>query len=112
MPHRFLRAVDPIVRHGIEELRLGLSIDHTLREVALMAALVGAGVAPTQAIRTVESREAELLGLPPGEAAERFHARRGRAYGMPYGKTCGTTYGKAPTGYGTGQGTTGILFIM
>ncbi|MFZ5827565.1 MAG: hypothetical protein ACOY94_24955 [Bacillota bacterium] len=51
----------------------GANLEHTLREVALMAALVGSGVSPTQAIRRVEVEEAQLLRGHPGEAVEPYH---------------------------------------
>lgn len=75
MPHRFLRAVEPVVAHGLREMSVeGANLEHTLLEVALMSALVGSGVAPTQAIRRVEAEEAELLRTHPGEAVEPYHA--------------------------------------
>lgn len=92
MPYRFMRSVEPIVRHGLRELRLGLPIDHVLREVTLMGALVGTGESPRRAIRTVERLEPRLLGLARGEAGEWYHRgytpywRHMRdGYGMPYG---------------------------
>lgn len=76
MPHRLVRQVDPIVRHGLQELQAGATAEHTLREVAIMSALVGAGASPAEAMRYVERREEALVGPePPGvEARERaFH---------------------------------------
>jgi hypothetical protein len=71
---QMVRTLDPIVQHGIEELRAGVSIEHTLREVALMGAMVGKGASPAEAIRAVERREEALIGTEPQEAFERaFH---------------------------------------
>jgi hypothetical protein len=114
MPRRFVRQVEPIVHHGLRELRLGIPVDHTLREVALMGALVGAGMSPVQAIHSVERHEAALIGMPRGEQFEMMcHPQL--AYGgkpwtmgapdMGYGKppACPTGMGKppaCPTGMG------------
>ena len=75
MPHRYVRAIDPIVQHGIRELREGATVGHTLTEVALMGALVGAGATPTQAVRQVEQMERQLIGMGAWERAEQpmFH---------------------------------------
>ena len=70
MPHRFVRRIEPLVAHGIREIESGAPIDHTLRETAVMGALVGAGMTPTQAIAAVERYEASLIGTYPGEALE------------------------------------------
>ena len=78
MPYRLMRAVEPIVAHGLRELRMeGANREHTLREVALMGALVGMGMPASQAIRLVEAMAAELLGMPRGEAREPEHAGYG-----------------------------------
>ncbi|HEY8347194.1 MAG TPA: hypothetical protein VIL07_07945 [Symbiobacteriaceae bacterium] len=73
MPHQFRQKVEPIVRHGLRELRAGAPVDHVLREVALMAALVGTGLSASEAIRAVERAEPQLLGLPRGEEWEGWH---------------------------------------
>lgn len=69
MPHRLVRMVEPIVRHGIRENALGVPLEHTLRQVAIMGVLVGAGASPARAIASVERREASLIGISPQEAA-------------------------------------------
>lgn len=74
MPHRFVRQIEPLVTHGIRELQEGVPLDHILREVALMGALVGAGLTARGAITTVEQQEAALIGGHPAEVAEPFHA--------------------------------------
>lgn len=89
---RYLRMVDPVVQHGMREIQQGASVEHTLRETALIAAMVGAGIDPSRAIAQVERAEATLLG--PSPAAE---------YGAPvgYGKQMPMTYGKQmPAAYG------------
>ncbi|MDF2627756.1 MAG: hypothetical protein K0R39_1587 [Symbiobacteriaceae bacterium] len=110
---RNLRQVEPIVQHGIQELQAGAPFDHTLREIALMATLVGAGISVREAIRAVEQAEPQLLSYGGYERAEpQMH---GGVYGktgvgmpvgyakpMPagYGKPVG--YGMQPTAYGKG----------
>ena len=80
MPHWLMRAVEPIVAHGLREMRMeGANREHILREVALMSALVGTGMPAAQAIRLVEALEPQLLGMPRGEAREPEHA----GYGYP-----------------------------
>jgi hypothetical protein len=73
MSHHHRVSITPLVHHGLRELQLGLPIDHVLREVALMGVLVGAGMSPAKAIRSVEKAEPALLGLRPGEEREGFH---------------------------------------
>lgn len=75
MPQWLMRAVEPIVAHGLREMRTeGADREHILREVALMSALVGTGMPAVQAIRLVEAMEPQLLGMPRGEAREPEHA--------------------------------------
>lgn len=101
MPHRYLRAVEALVAHGVREMSVeGASLEHTLREVALMAALVGAGANPTTAIRQVEAIEPELLRMHPGEAIEGFHT----------GAIPGA-FGKGATPYGKGAGIPGATGV-
>lgn len=106
MPHKLLKMVEPIVRHGMRELAEGVPVEHVLYEVALMAALVGSGVPAAQAIATIEKHEAELIGAPAGERAERKHWAPGGhwhpgAAMMPWG--CGHM-GKGMGGKGKGMG--------
>jgi len=75
MPYWLMRAVEPIVAHGLREFRTeGANREHILREVALMGALVGTGMPAAQAIRLVEAMEPQLLGMPRGETQEPDHA--------------------------------------
>lgn len=118
MPHRFVRQIEPLVAHGIRELQEGVPLDHTLREIALMGALIGAGLSARGAITTVEQQEAALVGLHPAEIAEPFHAAGGLAAlpfrtpvagtlaGWPaqvgtYGKPAWAGFGKTPMGIGS-----------
>lgn len=88
--------MDPIVRHGMRELKGPLK--HTLREVALIGALVGAGTPVNEAIRRVEQMEPRWVGRMPGEEWERMHGGWAGA-GMP---------GMMPGGMGMpGMGMTG-----
>ena len=100
---RSLQQIEPLVRHGIQELQAGAPIDHTLREIALMGALVGSGVGVNQAIRSVERIEPQLLSFGGYERAEtQFHPGVGKqqqaGYGVPYG------YGKPQVGMPMGKG--------
>ncbi|HWI63038.1 MAG TPA: hypothetical protein VNT75_14415 [Symbiobacteriaceae bacterium] len=70
---RSLRQIEPLVRHGIQELREGTSLPHTLAEVAMMGALIGAGASANQAIRTVERLETQLLGGTGREMGETMY---------------------------------------
>lgn len=66
------------VRHGFKELASGVSLPHTLAEVALVGYLSGSGMSPEQALKKVERKEYGLLGgreahergLPDGEKLE------------------------------------------
>jgi len=102
---RNLRQIEPLVRHGIAELQSGAPADHTLREIALMSTLVCAGATPSQAIRTVERFEPQLLGLlGPYERAETLYhpeLARQQALGVPFG------YGKTQFGVPMGKGVYG-----
>ncbi len=105
MPHRYIRAVEPVVQHGLREMSLeGASLEHVIREVALMGALVGAGSTATEAIRQVEAIERELIG--PSPAGEYLGAGAGAVPGAGmYGK------GKGMPGvdmYGKGKGMPGV----
>lgn len=110
---RSLRQIEPIVRHGIQELQGGAPVDHTLREVALIGMLVGGGASVTEAIRTVERLEPQLLSYGGYEQAETtYHpgtygkptgAGKPAGYGMPTGVGKPTSYGK-PVGYGMPTG--------
>lgn len=94
MPHRFMRAVESLVAHGLREMSVeGASLEHVLREVALMGALVGSGVDPTEAIRQVESIEPQLLRTHPGERIEPYYPGH---------------YGTGTTGAADTAGITGI----
>ena len=88
MPQWLMRAVEPIVAHGLREMRTeGADREHILREVALMSALVGSGMPAAQAIRLVEAMEPQLLGMPRGETREPEHAGYGQYPDMGgYGK--------------------------
>lgn len=90
---RSLRQIEPLVRHGIQELRQGAPIDHTLREVALMGTMVGAGLNANQAIRTVERFESQLLSYGGYERAEQAY------HTAPWGQQVGG-YGQQIGGYG------------
>jgi hypothetical protein len=105
MPQRFVGSVAPLVRHGLQELQYGLPVEHVLREVALMGALVGTGVTPTQAVQAVERVEPTLLGLARGEERESFHAGAAGAGAAPYGKGA-AQFGMGP--WATGAGTMGV----
>lgn len=109
MPHRFVRAVAPVVTHGLREMSVeGASLEHTLLQAALMGALIGTGVSPTQAVRQVEAAEAQLIGMHRGEIVEpAFHPGYAGAgagmYGKPYGKGK-MPYGQTISPYGAGAG--------
>lgn len=77
----------------MQELQAGAPVEHVLREVGLMASLVGAGVSPTQAIRAVERAESRLIDMG---VWERYETQYHPGYGQP-----GYV---APTGYGKGRG--------
>lgn len=87
MPHRLLPMLEPIVNHGLRELATGATPQHTLTQIALMAALVGTGQAPQQAIRFVEQHEAALIGLDPRSPAERAETMYHPGLGKPFQKT-------------------------
>lgn len=97
-PSGILGAVNPVINHNLRELRAGAPCEHVIREAALMAFLIGQGWPPAAAIRAVEAREQQLIGMWPGEAREGFHPGWGRPGGMTqpgYGQM-----GKMPYGQG------------
>lgn len=72
LPLRFVPLIEPIVQHGQREASMeGASLVHTLREVALMGALVGSGLPPQQAIEMVEAMEPQLIGPSPAGEYEK-----------------------------------------
>lgn len=92
LPFRYAQAVEPIVRHGLREGSVpGANLTHVLREVAIMGALVGAGLPAQEAIRQVEAVERQLLGWQPGEVVE-----YGPMGGAGYMKPPGMGFGKQP----------------
>jgi hypothetical protein len=100
---RLLQSVEPVVRHGLREVQGGAPIQHALREIALMAALIGSGVPPAEAIRRVESGERGLIGFPPG--GEPWERGQYPGHGYP-GPGMGTRppMGTGPWGPGAGPG--------
>jgi hypothetical protein len=98
---RNLRQIEPIVQHGLQELQGGAPVDHTLREVALMASLVGGGVSMNEAIRTVERLESQLLSYGGYERAETMY--HPGTYGKPTGVGKPAGVGK-PVSYGMPTG--------
>jgi hypothetical protein len=109
---RAMGSVDALVNHGLSELQGGTSPAHVLREVALMGALVGAGMTASRAIRSIESAEARLVG--GAERAETgYHTGAGMGMGMPMGMGMGVGMGMpmtmgqwAPTAGVAGAGVT------
>lgn len=68
------RTLTPIVQHGTREIRMGAPLEHVLREVALVGALMGTGMTAQQALQYVEQRERQMIGMPArGEAWEPWH---------------------------------------
>ncbi|KNZ70149.1 hypothetical protein Tfer_1018 [Thermincola ferriacetica] len=63
-PSQIIACTDPIVQHGMKELKARVPIRHVLREVAAAAYLAGMGYAPTEAIAAVERWE-EMGYFPP-----------------------------------------------
>lgn len=102
---RALGRVDTLVNHAVSEIQGGANVQHVLREVALMGALVGAGISADRAIREVERAEAQLVGGTEQVEAGYHQGVAGQAYGMPmytgqaYGKQTGQVYG-VPMGVG------------
>ena len=61
----WFRTVTPLVQHGIRELSMGASVEHTLRQVATSAVLVGMGLDPMTALNVVEQWEHAMLYRRP-----------------------------------------------
>jgi hypothetical protein len=97
MSHAHVHRIEPIVRHGLNELSQGAPIEHVLCEVALISAMVGEGLPLREAIAKFERNERSLGQLPPSEAAEAgYHPGYAQPlYQKPYGKM-------APGGYSYG----------
>jgi hypothetical protein len=103
MPHRLQRLIDPIVQEGLTELQKGAPLVHTLREVILMGAFLGAGLSPREAMATVERYEPQLIGMGPWEAREPLrHPGLAATYGLTPTTTAPTwgTKSAAPIGWG------------
>lgn len=56
-------AAGPLVEHGIHEFAYGVSLSHTLREMAVAGALLAMGCDPMQAIAAIEQFERMCPGV-------------------------------------------------